>query len=192
MKQGNLTHIFAFLLGLFSAICVSILIISFTLLYHINSTYSQNQLNPNTNDITQTPDSDTAAILAEARKAITQGNPEEVKELILPYVDDWPSVSDRADGYFLVGDAERQMGRPQMAIPYFKKANELQPTPERLFELAITYDMAGDNKNALVTYRQLLIFEDTDSTVDYNIVRQRILEISTALGTKTPQIEPTP
>jgi tetratricopeptide (TPR) repeat protein len=131
--------------------------------------------------------SDAAQQLDAAKAVLQNGEPEKVENLILPYVDSWLLADDQAQGYLLVGQAEKQMDHAQLAVPYIKKSYTLQPSAQTLFLLAETYDQGGDIRNAVSSYQQLIVSPDPSSGVDYDKVRQRIIVLETLMGTQVPQ-----
>jgi tetratricopeptide (TPR) repeat protein len=199
MKKDRTERFLAIVGGLVIGACLSILLDGFIITQRVDSIANKvktiNYPTPPT-AMAATPQSlgtpDGSQRLAEANAALQNGEPDKVEQLLLPYVDSWSSPDDQAQGYLRLGQAEKQMNHAQLAIPYIKKAYALQPTAQTLFLLAETYDQAGDNRNALSSYQQLLVSPDPNSGVDYDQVRQRIIELDAILGTQIPLPASTP
>lgn len=125
-------------------------------------------------------------ILMDAENSILAGNPQDAEEILLPNIETWTSLEDKAQGYKLLGDAEVYKGHFKLAVPYYEKAYFYQPTADNLFTVAITEDMGGELCKALKHYQELNVWEDPNSTFDKDLVQARIETISCILGTKSP------
>lgn len=135
---------------------------------------------------TLTPAPSAAGILMEAENDILEGNPERVETLLLPVVESWPSSSDKAQGYKLLGDAETSKEHFRLATPYYEKAYFYQPTPDNLYNIAFAEDISGDLCNAFKHYKELNSWENADGIFDRDFVKSRIEDIGCTLGTRVP------
>jgi hypothetical protein len=125
-------------------------------------------------------------LLAQAEAEIFTDEPEKVKNLLLPVIENWASSSDKARGYKLLGDAEVAQGHPQLAVPYYEEVYFYEPTPDNLFTIAFTEDMGGDLCNALKHYQELNAWGAADVAFDREFVKSRIENIGCTLITWTP------
>jgi tetratricopeptide (TPR) repeat protein len=135
--------------------------------------------------IESTPSTQTT-LLDEAEVTLNSGQPEKVRKLLYPIIENWTSNEDRIRGYNLLGQAELAQGHPQLAVPYFERLYSYEPTPENLFLLATTFDAGGDNRNALEKYQELTQREDLPPEIDIEFIKLRIENISRVLGTPIP------
>jgi len=117
-----------------------------------------------------------------------KNEPQKVLDLLLPQLDQLTDSSDLARAYALVGKAEFQLGRFQLAAVYFEKLYGLQPTAENLFSLATAYDLGGDLRHALEKYQALAEWQGAEADLDYykDVAQERIGFITDVLGTPTP------
>lgn len=98
-------------------------------------------------------------------------------------------IEDRADQArvnHLLGEVEFNAGRPQQAAPYFKRAFELDPLVETLFNLAIAYYAGGDLENALLRFQQIVDWEGEGADVYREDAGFFIEALEDVLGTPTP------
>lgn len=183
--------VYNFLIGMMGGICLS-LIVGIGL---FSSRINQNT-QPNSTLVTQPTDTPLISTpqptptqltqLEKAELALDSNQPEKVKELLYPMIENWTSNADRIRGYQLLGQAELEQGHPQLAVPYFEKLYFYEPTAENLFLLATIYDMGGDIKNALIKYQELAKWENLPMEIDIEFINIRIHAISRSLGTPAP------
>lgn len=128
----------------------------------------------------------------EAEAALDSGQPEKVRELLYPMIDNWTTNQEFIRGYKLLGEAELAQGHAQLAVPYFEKLYFYEPNPENLYLLATVYDAGGNIKIALAKYQELAKWENHPPEVDIEFVNLRIYDISRALGTPVPTHTPLP
>ncbi len=189
--------IITFVGGTLGGICLSLLL-GMGLFY----SYIGQTLQPNSTQIdlpvnmfqTSTPNRmpGQASLLEDAEAALNSGQPEKVKDLLYPTIENWTSNDDRIQGYKLLGEAELAQGHAQLAAPYFEKLYFYEPSAENLFFLATTYDSGGDIKTALTKYQELANWEDLPQGIDIEFINMRIYDISRALGTPVPTHTPLP
>lgn len=137
------------------------------------------------------PTPDFQALWAEAEADLNVKNePQKVLDLLLPQLDQPTDASDLARAYTLVGKAEFQLGRFQLAAVYFEKLYRLQPTAENLFLLATAYDLGGDLRHALEKYQALEEWQGDEADLNYykDVAQERIGFITEVLGTPTPNV----
>jgi hypothetical protein len=135
---------------------------------------------------TAKPPTSVEELLAQAEAEIFEGEPERVKDLLFPVIENWASSTNKAYGFKLLGDAEVAKGHPQLAVPYYEKVYFYDPTPDNLFTIALTEDMGGDRCSAFKHYKELDAWEDASGTFDRDFVKSRIEDIGCSLVTKTP------
>ena len=135
---------------------------------------------------TTAPVPSVADLLRQAENSIADGNPEEAEALILPGIETWLSSENKAEGYSLLGDAEASKGHFRLATPYYEKAYFYQPTPDNLFNIAVTEDMGGDLCNAFKHYQELNSWVNANGSFDRDFVKSRIEDIGCKLGTQVP------
>jgi tetratricopeptide (TPR) repeat protein len=186
-----------FIGGALGGICLS-LILGIGLFY----SHAGQTLQPNSTLITQsinifqastpTPASLQTNVLDEAESALDSGQPEKVRDLLYPTIENWISNDDRIRGYRLLGEAELAQGHAQLAVPYFEKLYFYEPSAENLFFLATIYDTGGDIRNALAKYEELSNWENLPEGIDIEFIHMRIYDISRALGTPVPTHTPLP
>ena len=197
MLNKNRSSLITFLSGSAGGICLSLVIGIVLLDSHAQQTHLTNsipiaqatnifQASPPEPIPTQTD------LLDEAESALNSGQPEKVRELLYPMIEDWTSNDDRIRGYRLLAEAELAQGHAQLAVPYLEKLYFYQPTAENLFFLATIYDTGGDTKNALIKYQELAKWEILPQGIDIEFISMRIYHISRALGTAVPTLTPLP
>lgn len=196
MLNANRSSLITVLSGLVGGSCLSLVIGIVLLFAHGEQTFQLNSM-PTAfatspyQASTQKPISAQTVSMDAAESALNSGQPEKVRELLYPMIENWESNNDRIRGYKLLGEAELAQGHAQLAVPYFEKLYFYQPTAENLFTLAAVYDAGGDIKNALSKYQELAKWENIPQEIDIELIKMRIDHISRALGTPAPTQTPT-
>jgi tetratricopeptide (TPR) repeat protein len=73
-----------------------------------------------------------------------------------------------------LGNAELNLGNIQIAAVYYREVVEYKPTPRNIFQLASTYDLAGNHACAHYWYQELLAMEDADASIYKDFVGERV------------------
>ncbi len=133
------------------------------------------------------PTSVADAWFAQADRMFAVGEPQQVLDLLRPKLDLMPDKQDRADAYYYMGQAEFQLRHYQLAAAQFAKLQEIEPSAEHLFMVAIAYDRGGDLDHALASYDALLRWQGYVSPDDYNAASTRAKELRRIIGTPTPR-----
>ncbi len=126
---------------------------------------------------------ETWLILAE--QLLNHNEPQQVIDLLTSKMPQLTDPQDRAEAYYDLGSAEFQLQHYQLAAAHFAKLQELQPTGEHLYMLAIAYDLGGDLEHALASYTKLMDWNDVVSEEYRYVATRRVAEISKTLGTPT-------
>jgi tetratricopeptide (TPR) repeat protein len=133
-----------------------------------------------------TPTSLADAWFDQADRLFAEGEPQQVLDLLQPKLGLFTDKQDRADAYYYLGQAEAQLGHYQLAAAQFANLQELQPTGEHLYVLAVAYDLGGDLEHALANYEALLNWNGYVPDDYYRSATQRVQDLRRIIGTPTP------
>jgi tetratricopeptide (TPR) repeat protein len=133
-----------------------------------------------------TPTRAIRVLIDQADEFIDNGQPEQVKVLLLPHLKDFQSKEDLASIYERLGQAELGQGHFQLAAVYYERLYFNQPSVQNLYTLAICYDAGGNLESALAKYQLLVKLEDTDVEEYREFAEERIKDLSKVLGTPAP------
>lgn len=143
-----------------------------------------------TQTLIPTPTIAAEAILNEANQ-ILYSNPQQVLDMLEPYLEDFTDTNDLARALWYMGTAEMQLGHNQLATGYFERLIQVSPTPENYMTLARIYDAAGNLEKAAEYY---IIYLDSDApllTEDMRaMLEERVDQIQLILTGLTPTLVP--
>jgi len=114
---------------------------------------------------------------------LQDGQAQLVIELLAPQVPRWSDYLDLAEGYDLLGQAEMSLSHSSLAAEYFERGQAYVPTADRLYRLALAYDLAGNLEMALRRYDMLLHWQESDAGQYWDFASTRADELRTLLGT---------
>jgi len=127
-------------------------------------------------------------LLAQANAFLVEGQPGRVPDLLWPEIQKWSSLENRAEGYRLLGQAEMELGHPQLAAGYYEELTYIHASAGNLFLLGYAYDAGGHLGAAYVAYKRVIAAVPSDPEVDYEFVSWRIEQLEEFFGipTETP------
>jgi tetratricopeptide (TPR) repeat protein len=133
-----------------------------------------------------TPTRFVQSIIDQADAFLDDGQPDKVKDVLLPHISEFTTSSDLALIYARLGQAEMDQGHYQLAAVYYEHLFAHQPGAENLYTLAACYDAGGNLESALAKYRILIRMDDPQTGQYRDSAEERIKDLSEVLGTPTP------
>lgn len=135
-----------------------------------------------------TPFPETPTVLLAAEAAWRRGDLQAAIDLMTPALGDLTLVADQARAFELLGNSEFQLGRSSLAGARFDQAYDLEPTAERLYDAAVSYDLGGDLEQALEHYRELVAWAGEEAGPYQDSARSRIEYLEEVL--RAPTVTP--
>lgn len=134
---------------------------------------------------TTTSPSSSNPILHQTEQLLADGEAQRALELLKEHLAEFTEPFEKAQAYEVMGRAEMELGYFQFAASHFNQANTLAPSPERLFHLALAYDLGGNLEEALKHYEALLTEPRLDEELRVT-AEERAIHLREVLGTATP------